>query len=217
MDKYSFRPATLKDIDFIVNTIIEAEKSGTDKLGLATLFNLTEDNVREYLHQILEEEIDGCEFSISSFLVAEYRGKCVAAVGGWKEGDNEDELPSAILKANLLGYILPHESIAFTKKQADIIKGIQIERVWGSYQIEYVYVDNNHRGQNLAGKLINLHIEKSQNCKNIYVQTFSNNNAAIHTYKKMGFIIDQIYTSDNSEIEYYLPYNQKLLMKKTIQ
>ena len=52
MVNYSFRSATLNDIDFIVYTIFEAEKSGTNKLVYTTLFNLTKKEVRRYISQI---------------------------------------------------------------------------------------------------------------------------------------------------------------------
>lgn len=214
--EYTIRPATLKDIDFLIETIIQAEKSGTDKLGLATLFNLTEQEVRSYLYTILEEEIDGCELSISSFMIAEYDGECVAAVGGWKEGDNEDGQPSGVLKANLIGFYFPQESITFAKSKTDIIKDIQIDRSWGTYQIEYVFVEDKHRGGNLAAKLINAHIDKAKECTSCYVQVFGDNQTAINSYKKNGFGIENTVTSKNKEIGSFLPYFQKILMKKNI-
>ena len=61
------RKATLNDVDFLVDTIVAAEKSGTDNFGLAKLFELSEDEMRSYIKAMLEEEVDGCEFSVSSF------------------------------------------------------------------------------------------------------------------------------------------------------
>ena len=37
-EKLIIRPATLDDVEFIATTIIEAEKSSTDKLGPANYF-----------------------------------------------------------------------------------------------------------------------------------------------------------------------------------
>lgn len=216
MEEYTFRAASLKDIDFIIKTIIEAEKSGTDKIGIARLFNLSEFEVVKYLKMILNEEIIGCEFSISSFMVAEINGNCVAAVGGWKEGENDDDLPSAILKSNLLGFVLPSENILFGKLRSKFFKDIQIERAADSYQIEYVYVDSKHRGQNLSSTLINKHIEKSKDCKDLFVQVFANNYGAIKLYEKLGFSIYKSFKSEYSEILDYLPCNEKHLMKKNI-
>ena len=79
---YIIRKATIGDADFLVTTIIEAEKSSTNNLGLANYFEVTADELRQYLKAILEEEVDGCEFSVSSFIVAEYEGRVVSAKGG---------------------------------------------------------------------------------------------------------------------------------------
>ena len=100
MENLIFRNATITDVPFIVTAIIEAEKSGTDKLSYSTIFGLTEEEVRSYLQEMLYEEIDGCELSISSFIIAEYNGQPAGALSAWIEG--KDGIPSAILKGNLL-------------------------------------------------------------------------------------------------------------------
>lgn len=41
--KLVVREATLDDVDFIVTTIIEAEKSSINKIGSANYFEITED------------------------------------------------------------------------------------------------------------------------------------------------------------------------------
>ena len=107
-NKYIIRSATVNDVDFLVETVIQAEKSSTGNCGLANYFDVTVAEIRDYLTKMFEEEVDGCEFSMSSFIVIEYEGEVVAAMGGWLEGDNEDEMPSALLKSNLLRIIMPH-------------------------------------------------------------------------------------------------------------
>ena len=145
--KYIIRRASLNDKDFIADVIIEAEKSGTGNCGLAKLYDLTEQELKRYLVNMLEEEIDGCELSLSSFLVVEYDGEPVAAGGGWLEGDNEDGLSSSILKANLIAYYIPAEKIKSSQLRLDIVKDIQIERELGTFQMEYAYVKKEHQGQ----------------------------------------------------------------------
>lgn len=211
---YQIRPATMKDADFIIETIVEAEKSGTDKLGLSTLFNLSENQVRQSLLQILSEEIDGCEFSISSFIVAEAGGKPVAAIAGWIEGDNEDNQPSGLLKSNLLGFVLPPESLTFIQRLSSLIEGIQIEREKHTYQIEYVYVSSDFRGKGLVQELLQAHTERATiRVSKMQVQAFSNNLAAIKTYEKYGFkIVREFKTTDNDVLN-YLPDNKKYLLE----
>ena len=90
--KLIIRPATLADVEFIATAIIEAEKSFTNRLGTANYFGISETDYHSYLIEMLKEEVDGCEISLTSFVVAEYEGKSVAACSGWLEGENEDEM-----------------------------------------------------------------------------------------------------------------------------
>jgi hypothetical protein len=53
--KLIIRPATLDDVEFIATTIVEAEKSSTDKIGPANYFEVSESDYRNYLIQMLEE------------------------------------------------------------------------------------------------------------------------------------------------------------------
>lgn len=214
---YLIRKATLNDLSFLAEAIIAAEKSNTDKLSLSTLFNLSEITIKGKITAMLEEEIDGCEFSVSSFLIAEYNGKPVAAVGGWIECFSE-EIPSKILKSNLIGYIFPKEGIKFLQAHADIIEDIQIARESFSLQIEYVYVVSNHRGKRLAELLIKEHIQNGLSTypklDKVQVQVFNNNHSAIKLYERIGFKIVKSYKSNNNRILEFLPSDEKLLMEK---
>lgn len=217
MEEYRLRKATLQDAEFIAEVIIGAEKSNSKNLGLATLFDLQESDVKDLIVEMLEEEIDGCEFSVNSFLLIEYFEKPVAAVGGWVESLDEG-IPSKVLKSNLVSFTFPKESIKYLHNHADIISDIQIEREKFSLQIEYVFVDKNHRGKRLAEKLINAHIAEAQaiypELNKVQVQVFKNNSAAIKLYERIGFKTSKVYTSNNDEILEFLPFNQKLLMEK---
>jgi len=215
MHEFLIRKARLDDAAFLADAIIAAEKSGTDKLGLATLFDLTESEVRSAICAMLEEEIDECEFSISSFLIAEHNGDNVAAVGGWVEGFNQ-KIASRILKANLISFCIPRENILSAHSKSASLAGVAIERENLSLQIEYVYVDKTQRGKSLTESLINQHIANAllayPQLKKIQVQVFSNNIPAIKAYEKCGFKIAGTFKSDNNDILQSLPHNEKYLM-----
>ena len=85
MGHYLIRKAEIKDIQFLTEVVIAAEKSNSDKLSYSTLFNLAEKKVKELIRAMFEEEIDGCDFSLSSFCVAEYNGEAIGGFGGWIE------------------------------------------------------------------------------------------------------------------------------------
>jgi len=206
------RPAHREDVPFLVDSIVSAEKSNSPRLGLATLFGLSEEETREFVDRMLLEEVDGCEFSISSFLVAEMEGRVAAAVGGWVEGF-PDDIPSSLLKSNLIGFTFPAPVVACLRDKAPIIGGIRIEREPGTLQIEYVHTAREHRGLGLAGMLIHEHVNKAASCK-AQVQVFANNTAAISLYTKAGFVIKQHYRSAHPDILEYMPHDEKLLMER---
>lgn len=219
MDGLFIRKAIEDDISFLANAIVVAEKSGTDKLGLATLFNLKEAKVRDHLKLILAEDLEGCEFSLSSFLVAEYNGKLIGAMAGWIEQINET-MASKFLKANLITYTFDIESVKFMHANMHVVKGIQIERTKNHLQIEYVYVDELYRGQKIAECLLLEHIKRgiSENLvlEKVQVHVFNNNFSAQKLYTRMGFeIVNKFISSDNQTLN-FLPFNEKLLMEKRI-
>lgn len=218
--KYIFRPATVKDIPFLVETVIQAEKSNTGACGMANHFGISEDELRGYLVQIFEEEVDGCELSVSSFLVAEYKGQVVAATAGWLEGANDEELPSAILKSNLIQYVMPREAIMRAKDNISITKGLSIEREGGTYQREYSYVIPEHQGQMLIQSLSEMHFERARSysppVKKVQAHVFGENKAVILSNKILGYKITKKVVSTNPKVLDLYPSNTMLLFEKEL-
>ncbi|MEI6047765.1 MAG: GNAT family N-acetyltransferase [Bacteroidota bacterium] len=218
MEGLIIRDATINDIPFLVETIIEAEKSGTDKLSYSTVFGLSGEESRKYIADMLSEEIDGCELSISSFIIAEINGQIAAAVAAWIEGTMG--IPSAILKGNLLNFILPKESIVSARMLNLLLKELHIECISGTMQLGLVYVKSSFRGLNLVRLLIDAKIKKllqiNPHITEMYVQVFGNNLPAIRVYEKADFKIVTIKESLNEKILHYLPSNKKILMKKEL-
>lgn len=212
------RRASIADIDFLVDTIVAAEKSGTENFGLARLFDLAEVEMREYIRAMLEEEIDGCEFSVSSFLVAEHQGTTVSAFAGWVEGQNEDELPSALLKSNLISYCLPAESVKNSQAKSDIVRPLQIEREEGTYQLEYSYTLPEYRGKGILGAIIDMHEQEAlrNGSSKIQIHVFDNNPAALSSYEKKGFKEVRRYVSDHPQTSLFFPSRVEILMEKEL-
>ena len=215
MSDYTIRLATTADVDFLVEGIIAAEKSNSPRLGLATLFGLSEEEARMLIIAMLMEEVDGCEYSVSSFLFVEHEDRAVAAVAGWLEGA-EDDMPSGLLKSNLIGFTFPPESITLLRTRGEVISGIQIDREMGSVQIEYVYAHPDQRGKGLAGKLIGAHFARFPEALKAQVQAFSDNHVAIGLYERLGFRIVHTFTSKNPDTIHFMPFHEKVLMERVI-
>jgi hypothetical protein len=218
MEDIIIRKAGLEDIPFLVETILEAEKGGTDKLSYSTIFDLTIEEVRYYLTLMLNEEIDGCELSVSSFIVAEANGEVVAAVCAWIEGS--EGMPSSVLKGNLLSYTLPKRCIERAASLNHIINDIHIEFSPDSIQLGLGYVIDSFRGKNLSFILVNKQFEflsmQRPDVSEIYTQVFECNGRSLRAAEKLGFKPVLIKESTNAEILKYLPFNKKILLKKVL-
>lgn len=216
--KLVIREATLKDVDFIVTTIIEAEKSSTNKVGTANYFGITESEYRQYLTAMLEEEVDGCEISISSYILAEYDGNIVAAKGGWLEGDNEDNMPSSILKSNLFAYTIPMGNLKKGQANIEIVKGIQIDRELGTYQLENFYTHPNFRGHHIMNNLDTYHIDKARllGAQKIQIHVYGCNKMSIKTCERSGFKVVEAYKSSHPRVKELYPDDTMLLMEKVL-
>jgi len=213
--EFTFRRASLLDIDFVIDTIIEAEKSGTNILSYSEIFEISENEVRNYLKLALEEEINGCELSISSFILAEMDKKIAGAVSVWLEG--AEGLSSSVLKGNLLSYVMPNDLLMKAKMKAEYIKDAHIDYQVKTFQLGLVYVCEEFRGLQLAKKMIDFAIEMLNelyaDIQKMQVQVFTNNTSAIKAYEKAGFKITTTKTSYHSKTPLFLPSNQKVLME----
>jgi len=219
MDEYLIREAEKKDIPFIADTVIAAEKGRSDKLSFSTLFNVPEGKAKELIMTMLEEEIDGCELSLSSFLVAEYKGEAVAAIGSWIEGF-DGAMPSKILKSNLILHTFETGSMEFFKTKSHIVKDVFIEREPLTLQFEYLHIADKHLGKGLDTELVKRSeanaLAKYPGLKKVQTQLFKNNILAVIVLRKKGFNVVSSCKSNNEEIGNYIPFNEKLLMEKSL-
>lgn len=212
------RDATINDIPFLVETVVEAEKSGTSVLSYTTIFGLEEKDAKKYIGKMLEEESDGCELSLSSFILAELGGKIAGAVCAWFEG--AEGVPSNILKGNLLSYTLPPTCLDKASHLKLIINDLHIECIPGTIQIGLVYVAPEARGKRLVHILLNNIIGRLQtkyaDAKEAYIQVFGNNVPAIRSYEQSGFKMISIKDASMDKTSKYLPDASKILMRKLL-
>jgi ribosomal protein S18 acetylase RimI-like enzyme len=216
MEDFIFRKAKNKDLPFLVETIIESEKSGTNILTYCTIFGLSEGETRKYIAKMLLKRVDGCELSISSFLLAEKEGNIVASVGAWIEGN--EGIASNVLKGNLLNLTLPKKCFEHAISLDSIGRELHFECIPNTIQIGLVYVTPAFRGMNLVSLLIDNQIKRltrhNRNISEIYVQVYGNNIPAIRTYERANFKIQLIKESANEDIINYMPSSKKILMKR---
>jgi len=219
MSTITIRKATLKDIPFLTKTIIEAEKSGTSTLSYSTIFGLNLNEIEQLISEMLLEEVDDCELSISSFLIAEENGVTAASLSGWLE--NASEIPSSVLKGNLLNYYLPRECFIKAAESAKYTKALHIDYIPNTFQIGAGYVEESFRGRQLLGLLTEELIKgltaQFPSINEIYAQIFDCNTPSLKTYERAGFEIVSTKISKENDTINYLPSLKKILLKKDIK
>jgi ribosomal protein S18 acetylase RimI-like enzyme len=214
----TIRRATERDKDFIITTIISAEKSGTDIISYCRIFSISEEKFRGLLSDILEEDIDGQELCISGYLIAEVNGCPAAAFCGWVE--HENALPSSTIKANLLNHFLERDIIFQAAPNFKLMNEIDIARAPQTLQVEMSYTVENYRGLGLCGKLVNEHIRLKKQAGSpfdrVQVITFNTNRSSIRAYEKIGFQKKIEKQCTNNDIFNLLPSDTKILMEKAL-
>ncbi len=217
MNEYLIRKATTKDIPFLADVIIASKKGMSNNLNLSTLFNIPECEVKTLVKAMLKEKSDGCELSLSSFMVTEYKGEVISGSGTWIEAF-DGCLPSGIIKSNLINFTFNKENIEFLKSKSHIIKDILIPREPMTLQLEYFHIVKEHLGKGLNVPLMRSIEEKAvaiyPALKKAQCQIFKNSIFSIKILMKHGYKIVKTHKSNNREIFDYLPFNEKYLMEK---
>lgn len=214
-----YRVANIDDVDFIIDQIIESEKSGSNTLSYSKIFGLSELEVRKYLKLMLMEDMEGCaEFSVRNYLLAEKDDKVIAGVCAWIEAENG--ISSSVSKGNLLNYYFPSEAIQKAIKLQSILSDLHFNYNHLAIHMRTTYVTKNNRGKGLGftlkEKIIESLTKDKPNIKEVYIDTFSCNKASLRTNEKLGFTVVDIKESSSEEILNYLPSNKKVMQKKVL-
>lgn len=181
--------ATEADIDFLIECITESEKSGTDIMSWQRILDIPESAVRKLIRDVLLEEIEGQEWHIPHFRIVRQKGQYVAGLSIWSEAMNG--ISSGILKSQAISWFLPEEWRNAAPK-LEIVRKVQIPRLPGVLQLENIYTRPEFRGQGLASKLILASIRdemlRDDAAELAEIQLMSENEGAMRTYIKCGFI-----------------------------
>lgn len=208
----SIRKAEENDVDFIIDTIIEAEKSGTDKIVSCGLFLLTEKKLREILKEILLKDIEDYEYSLSGFLVAEYKKEVIGALGSWIEELND--IPGSIIKANILIPYLDINNLSIIKNRLRKLNNFGIKREKGAIQLEYGYVVPEFRRRGVFTKLIKENIKKhfngNFNPNKVETVLSKDNYKSFNCYNKLKFDVSFEVKTEDEELLQIFPYDTKV-------
>jgi len=209
------RNATPLDINFVIETIIEADKSGTPMSSACNILNLSEEEYKGILKDILNENIEGQEFSLSGFLIAELDGKPIGALGSWVEG--AVGVSSYILYSNILLNYMKKEKIPGILAKFKITKELSFRRDEGAIQLEYGYVKEEFRRKGVYTKLmaesVKKHYQQDKQIPKVQGICFRNNFKSLNASLKLGFELVESKVSQNEELKKIFPYNEKVLIE----
>ena len=83
----------------------------------------------------------------------------------------------------------PFSHVYVYEDKNEIVGFINYSLIYNRAEIEYIYVDESHRRQNIAQQLMDFCIEDAvtSGCENITLEVNVNNVAGIRLYEKFGF------------------------------
>lgn len=210
------RRALAADIPFLIDAIVAAEKSGTDRVSYCTIFGMSEPELRAMLAEVLEEDVVGQELCVSGFMIAQSAGESVGAACSWVEG--AEGKPSALLKGNLLLHFVGRERIAAASDRLRLVEELNFPRTAGILQVESVYVAESQRGRGLFGRLFDS-LQAAARVKwprttKAHIALVKNNHAALKAYERAGFVTIAQRQSLAAGVLELLPAASKVLMEK---
>jgi hypothetical protein len=215
IENLTIRKAGLKDIDFILEAIVESEKSSSDIISTCKVFDLSEDEFKEIVGRILLEDIPYYDYYLSGFTIAEKDGEYVGAIGSWLEGG--DGTSSGIMKTTMLLPYLDKEKIKKMSSNSSLIKGLTINREPGTLQLEYDYTRSAFRRQGVLTRLIKESIFSNKQSQvkfeKVQVALFKANIKSLDAHLKLGFEVIEKKHVDDPEIFKFFPFNTKVLLE----
>ncbi|HYV55281.1 MAG TPA: hypothetical protein VE933_11915 [Chitinophagaceae bacterium] len=211
-----FRKGEARDIPNIIDTIVAAEKSGTDLFSYSTIFEIPEEEVRRLFVLILSEDVLGQELCYSDYLVAEVSGKFAGAVAAWIEGENGQE--SSVRKAMLLNYFFPAENMRKAQEKRKYLDQMHFDPIIGSLVIDVGLTLPEFRGQGILARLMQeqtrLQLQRRPDVKVSNIHVMKNNTVAYKIYSKLGYHVLREKTCADPIILKWLPGDTQVVMEK---
>jgi len=210
-DEIIIRKAKKEDIPFLAKMVLLAETSGSELISYKQMFPVPEKELIRIFEIILDNDQPGHGLTYLSFVIADLDGKQAAAACGYIEGEfgSSNHLMTGAL---MTGF--ETELVIEAYKRNSTYKEVQIAKTYGTLQIDSVATLPEFRGKGLFKMIFEEHcrIGRSHDCNQLEIQVWAGNNAAIHTYQKLGCAITN---------EKYLNFEEKsgggrLVMTKKI-
>jgi Acetyltransferase (GNAT) family len=215
----NIRPASKSDIEFIIEGIIEAGKGGGQIIPTAAIFKISLGVYKQHLRKFFKfEEVENCEYDLSTYLIAEINKVPVGSLSYWVEGLST--IGSKLIKLNCWMASLGTEKFQNTLQRLELAKKYDIKRLKNYLQLEYLYVSPLYRTRGLHNKLIKTSINNilklNQKFLGCQVILFKENIPSYNFFKKRGFKENQIVKiqSDAQGIIFHYPTKISMILER---
>lgn len=186
MDQLKFEVGNHDYLSFILDAIIESEKSNSSNISYCTLFNITESEFRSTLTLIFQEEISHFPWLLSNWVIGCVGSKPICALSFWLENPT---FSSELNKLQALNYHL--KSKVEASKFSYLLRKLQsvsLPRVPHFLQMEHMYTLPEYRGRGYIKNLIQFVLANNTNNYS-QIQLTANNQSALKAYLSIGFKI----------------------------
>jgi hypothetical protein len=214
IENLKFRKANIDDIDFVIEAIIESEKSGTHMISSCKIFNFTEKEFKDILRKILVQDIPGYDYYLSGFIIAELQGEKIGTVGSWVEASGGTA--SGMIKATVLFQYLCAAKFKEINKNTKVVKGLTLNREPGTLQLEHGYTKEKYRRQGVFINVIKENIKQNilhHNFLKVQGILFNENYKSFKAHLKLGYKVIEEKKVEDPDIFKFFPYNAKVLME----
>ncbi len=190
----NFRKAQISDISFIIQCIIESEKSNSNIFPYFSLFGIDEIAFHRLMSDIFEEDIEDQPWYLGNWYICEVDNLPAAGCCAWVESVHG--VSSDMLKTQILSMLLGEKFQNYLPLLQQVSK-ISISRKPGTVQLEHLFTTPSHRGLGCMRRLLDF-VGTEFSEKHQEIQLLQNNLVALEFYKKIGFnVVD---TQCNPEI-----------------
>jgi hypothetical protein len=219
MHDLGYRRATLKDREFVVQAILDAERSGAQATVYEALFGVDAEQLAQALRTILDEEIPGSELCCDNFWLALEERNPIGCLATWIEARTTP--PSSIIRANALSYAFGSERWIRAQPRLRLLGTVDLKREPGALQIEAVYAAPSHRGKGVVGGLLAHALEacrsETPDVRKAQILSVIENQSSARAFSKAGFGISARSQSNDPELTGFFPGTGRLLWEKNLQ
>jgi len=147
-----YKQASPEDVDFCVETYVNAEKANSEVFPFSKVFDIPEEDSKKILREIMLEDIEGQEMAISSFTLLMHGKNYAGACGSFVECING--ISSNIIKSDILRHFIPKKNFEKAIPVLKMLKPFNFYKEPLSVHFESLYIKKEYRSIELYLEMV---------------------------------------------------------------